>query len=68
MIRRGGKEADPARSEVERAVVFSNKEFPSSLTWALELVFARAGNLLAELLAEIFNCSASSEFSAASSK
>ena len=34
----------------------------------MDLVFARAGNLLAELLAEICNCSASSKFLAASSK
>ena len=33
---------------------------------ALQLVFARAGNLLAELLAEICNCSASSKFLTAS--
>ena len=40
----------------------------NSLTYGLEVVFAQPGNLLAEVLAEIYNGFASSKFSAASSK
>ena len=45
-----------------------DREIHCSVVAVCVLVFARAGNLLAELLAEIFNCSASRKFSTASSK